>query len=224
MAFDIEIRDISWVQRWNILRRSRNQSVAEHSYYVTVYSAEIAEMICWGGDVAALLKYAMVHDAFEAREGDQPSPMKHATTHVSSRLHQEDVFFWQILPTYGRWWRRVERTHDYCAEQELPTETPEVLREARGIQAIVHVADLFEACLWLAEESRLGNTFIGSFHRAEVSPSRDLYLGLRRSIDRLREFARLGDLAWNGFVASVLDGVDKPIRHSSRIMMRNQES
>ncbi len=72
-----DIRTLSHVPRWAIIRTEQQQSVAEHSYYVALYAAMIYDMIdapqC---DAEEVLWHALVHDIDELVTGDIPSPVK----------------------------------------------------------------------------------------------------------------------------------------------------
>lgn len=81
--FERELRDLSYVPRWSIVRVSKPQSVAEHSFYTAMYAYQIADTIGYRyrGDVEGcrekLLLAALWHDAEESFMGDMPGPTKH---------------------------------------------------------------------------------------------------------------------------------------------------
>jgi 5'-deoxynucleotidase YfbR-like HD superfamily hydrolase len=136
--FDREMRDAAHINRWSILRRSRNQSIAEHSYYVAVYCVEIAEYIDWEGDRHLLLRHALAHDLPEIWSGDLPGPTKRAITDTQ-RLHDfEYAQMHKILPFH----------RPYC-------------RAEGEIGRILEVADRLEATLFLADEWGMGNKSVG---------------------------------------------------------------
>lgn len=74
--FSPHLRMMSEVKRWQILRRIREQSIADHSYYVAVYAWQIAKAIEWTGDKEALMVWALFHDVRETVTGDIPGPVK----------------------------------------------------------------------------------------------------------------------------------------------------
>jgi 5'-deoxynucleotidase YfbR-like HD superfamily hydrolase len=66
---DPKFRDLAHVPRWAIARTNRQQSVAEHSYYVTLYAIAIAqelEVPITGG----FISYCLLHDMDEIHTGD----------------------------------------------------------------------------------------------------------------------------------------------------------
>ena len=67
---------LSYVPRWSIVDMAKDQSVAEHSYNVTILSMAIGEIAKRYGlsfDYGALLEEALLHDMDEALTGDIPS-------------------------------------------------------------------------------------------------------------------------------------------------------
>lgn len=75
--FNPEFRDLQYVRRWGIVRTTRDQSVAEHSYYVTLYARQIAAKFFpkWSyGE--GLLMAALLHDMSEIHTGDLPAGVK----------------------------------------------------------------------------------------------------------------------------------------------------
>lgn len=73
------VRNLQTVQRWNIFPTIRTQHVAEHSYYVSLYCAEMLERYCAylsAEDKYTIVLAALKHDAAEARMGDINGPTK----------------------------------------------------------------------------------------------------------------------------------------------------
>lgn len=73
----MEIQDILLLQdvgRWGIVRVSKRQSVAEHTFNVTMIARAIAKEA--GVPDNELIKYALDHDIDEVMTGDIPSPAK----------------------------------------------------------------------------------------------------------------------------------------------------
>ena len=73
----MKINDIlraSGVTRWHIVRTVRPQSLAEHTFDVTMIARAIAKIA--GYDDAEIIKAALLHDLDEIVMGDIPTPTK----------------------------------------------------------------------------------------------------------------------------------------------------
>ena len=126
-----EIRDIQFVPRWTIIRTIRQQTVAEHSFFVVMYSDYIADLVGYLHDRAELLRYAMWHDMTEIITGDLPSP-------ASKWFRQEELNNW--------------------AEDEFQRSTGLRFQRPSGlVKDIIKTADTLDATLFLAEEVQMGN-------------------------------------------------------------------
>jgi 5'-deoxynucleotidase YfbR-like HD superfamily hydrolase len=137
--FAAAFRDMSYVPRWGILRSIRKQSVAEHSYYVALYADQLATLIQWEGDTAALLQYALLHDIDETITGDIPGPVKRAAF--------DKTKMWdKIRDTMAR---RFGAINVFRLNNPLPE-----------IKAIVAVADSIDEISYLIEETILGNKWV----------------------------------------------------------------
>jgi len=62
------------VKRWTIVRTIKNQSLAEHTFNVTMIARAIACRM--GVDDTKIIKYALDHDLDEILTGDIPTPAK----------------------------------------------------------------------------------------------------------------------------------------------------
>jgi HD superfamily phosphodiesterase len=73
----MEIQDIMLAQdvkRWTIVRTIRDQSLAEHTFNVTMIARAIARKL--NIDDCRIIKYALDHDLDEILTGDIPTPAK----------------------------------------------------------------------------------------------------------------------------------------------------
>lgn len=133
--FESERRDLSWVPRWGICRVNRRQSVADHSYYATCYSLELARRISWGSDAdrLALVTYVLRHDEREAMESDIPGPIKRLCSWDGSSLD-----------------------HLLEARFGLPAKADD------DMVAIRVAADVIDECMYLAGEINSGNRSVES--------------------------------------------------------------
>jgi len=69
------------VRRWHIVQTTREQTLAEHSFAVSVLAGSLAAKMRWNGLLhpekkLMLLQYALAHDLIEVRTGDLPTPFK----------------------------------------------------------------------------------------------------------------------------------------------------
>jgi 5'-deoxynucleotidase len=69
------------VRRWHIVQTTREQTLAEHSFAVSVLAGSLAAKMRWSGLLhpdrkLMLLQYALSHDLIEVRTGDLPTPFK----------------------------------------------------------------------------------------------------------------------------------------------------
>lgn len=133
--FESERRDLAWVPRWGIVRVNRRQSVAEHSFFVASYGAELAKRLNWGNEKERydLIVYLLRHDESECLEGDIPGPVKRLCGFDGSKLKP------LLEARFG----------------PAPQYTPEM-------RAIKKAADLIDECFYLAGELNSGNQAVKS--------------------------------------------------------------
>lgn len=77
MNIHLTARDVyrtSDVKRWGIVRTSREQTVAEHSYHVAMIACRICNLV--GEDPNRVLWTALTHDLPEVMTGDIATPLK----------------------------------------------------------------------------------------------------------------------------------------------------
>jgi len=130
-------RRLSYVQRWAIVPKIRNQSVAEHSYYVALYTKGMCDTMGLSSEeTTEALSYALVHDMAEAFTGDIPSPLKR-------RLSDYDS---------------AEKAIKHWMMDESPA-TSSLTKK------LVKIADLLDAVVWLTEEEGMGNTRLTKLRR-----------------------------------------------------------
>ena len=95
-----DIQSVQYIHRWHMVRTSRRQNLAEHSYTVALLAGKIASQLndpptaeIWAG----VLEYALVHDIPEIDYGDIPTPTKKALVELGHpdlipKMEQE---FWR---------------------------------------------------------------------------------------------------------------------------------
>lgn len=138
-----ELRDLAHVKRWAIVRTIRDQSVAEHSYYVTMYANDIASYLGLDESVQlTILKKALWHDVDEILTGDIPGPHKKK---IVDREKAKTFFQSAMGAIFG------QRAHRDGYEPDTDAHRTHL------IAAILKVADLMEAIHYLEEEETMGN-------------------------------------------------------------------
>lgn len=88
--FERDYRDLAHVPRWGIVPVIKRQSVAEHSYYVTLYMSHI----CYKLDLECAilvkcLRHGLEHDRGECYTSDIPGPVKRSIVDKQSELYYE---------------------------------------------------------------------------------------------------------------------------------------
>ena len=139
--FSNNLRDIAYIPRWAIARRNRQQYLAEHSYFVTLYADQIARMIDWKGDFSDLMRYALYHDLDETVTGDIPGPAKRAA------------------------WRKegIEDTLNDVMSRKYGLDVCQILSHVTGdVKAIVSAADSVDEVCYICEEMLSGNNWVSA--------------------------------------------------------------
>ena len=127
----VKVRALQYIRRLNFERCNRYQSVAEHSFYVTLLAKEIAELLGYPkSTIAMVVEKAMVHDVPEAVTGDIPFLTRRALDKVALA------------------------NLDAMAEKEMGID----LSAPLAVLEIVNYADALEFALYLKEERESGNT------------------------------------------------------------------
>lgn len=76
-----ELMRMSHVKRWGIVDTSRPQTIAEHSFNVTILATRLVHDIGWNGVLhpdrhLQVVYWALMHDSIEVFTGDTPTPYK----------------------------------------------------------------------------------------------------------------------------------------------------
>jgi len=144
--FNARIRMLAFVERWNVAPRLHRQSVAEHSYFVTLYASTICDkldLVEW--EALSVLEYALRHDLAEIVTGDSPGPAKRATTDPMKLAEFENSF----LETIG--------------------EAEAARNVSSRVKSVIKAADTLEAWFWVSLEVARGNVLM----RNEMHIARD---------------------------------------------------
>jgi 5'-deoxynucleotidase YfbR-like HD superfamily hydrolase len=136
------------LQRWQIKKTIRPQSLAEHLYNVTFISMLLSDLLYRRGfpvNPEEVIRKAILHDLEEVAVGfDVPTPIKHGnerTRHIIEQLSYTylEVMF-KELPEAMR--------KEYLA----------LVRESSSLEhGTVQIADKLEALIFALEEAKLGN-------------------------------------------------------------------
>jgi 5'-deoxynucleotidase YfbR-like HD superfamily hydrolase len=131
--FEYLKRTLAHVPRWQLAPRIRTQSVAEHSYFVALYTEEICVLLAMSqSQTAECVRYALYHDIAEATTGDIPGPVKKAIVDPDKFAAYEKL---------------AEQKAGLCDADDWGTE----------VKAIVKIADLIDEVFYLKSEEMLGN-------------------------------------------------------------------
>lgn len=144
--FPPELRTMAIVPRWSIVHVTQKDTVASHSYFVTVYAMMIARTIRWEGPKDYLMFSALMHDLDESITGDVVGPIKEyiidpdrMNDYVDNKINE----------------RFESLVHEHYALEEQCR-----MRQIEEADAIIKAADRLDAVLFLIMELRRGNTTI----------------------------------------------------------------
>ena len=137
--FPYRERILAHVPRWAVVPHIRSQSVAEHSFYVTLYADKLCKMLGWDDlNTSMAVSYALRHDMLEVFTGDIPSPAKRILT-SNDTVNAFNNHFVKSMPA------------DY--EAGIPT---------GKIHEVVKLADKLDEFFWLCTETGLGNRSVAA--------------------------------------------------------------
>lgn len=148
--FPPELRTASIVPRWSVVWTLTRDTVANHSYYVTMYARSVARVIDWSGGYALLMFLALTHDLEETATGDIVSPVK---SEILDENRYND-FVMHMMQT------RLPGVYDEIERLLGDPANGARAREVAEAWAIIKVADRLDALLFLTGEQRMGNGVI----------------------------------------------------------------
>lgn len=189
--YEREYRELSFVPRWGIVRTINTQSVAEHSYYVALYTADICHVLGLQYLMAEAVTYALWHDVAELFTGDIPGPVKRRIVDYTklNEFNQE----------------AISKTFPY---EESANPGLVVSLESR---TIVKLADCMEEVAFLATEINMGNQSV-------VEYLDDAKGRLQKAIEKLRGVVPIDVEDFNELYGSIWWGVDQHVKGQSTVI------
>ncbi len=167
--FFATISRMKYINRWALMRNSRNENLSEHSLEV----AMIAHALCSIGNVryekklnadrAALI--GLYHDSSEIITGDMPTPVKYYNPDIKEA------------------YKEVEKIAEFKLLEKLPRDLRPVYEEIyktdntaddKYMRALVKAADKISAYIKCIEEEKSGNTEF-STAKESIEKSLDKY-------------------------------------------------
>jgi 5'-deoxynucleotidase YfbR-like HD superfamily hydrolase len=187
--FRREYRLMSHVPRWSIVRKIHTQSIADHTFYVTLYVSQLCDLL----NVEPMTKLtaleaALYHDVDETFTGDIPGPSKREMVDPA----KTSKFINRMM--HGRF-SSTAALHHSSAKLE-PT------------RSLIKAADLMDECMYLSTEIQMGNVTV----RGALDNARNRLYG---AINNLKEGFKLDAESYtnllkyvNARLYEVLEGAD----------------
>lgn len=141
--FPPELRTAAIIPRWSVVFTLTRDYVSNHSFFVALYSYQIAELIGWKGDKSELMFSALVHDLDEVYTGDLVSPTKRAIVDPLKARAFVRQKMKETMPSI------LSSIDDMCQGPKFGE-----------IELIVKAADRLDAVLFLIVEERMGNKHV----------------------------------------------------------------
>lgn len=146
--FERELRDLSFITRWSIVRTNRDQNISDHSFYVAIYTNDICHILGLPPEIhLAALQYALWHDVDEIFTGDMPGPNKRrllSITDYAIENWKAKIREW-TSSIFGMW---NIRSGGHTAHTN---------QSSKVVKAVVKVADWMDAAIFMAGEAQMGN-------------------------------------------------------------------
>lgn len=194
--FPVRLRAASIIPRWSIIHSLKQDYVSSHSFFVAIYSAQIAELIDWKGNGMVLLWAALTHDLDELFTGDLVAPVKRNILDASNASRFISRKMDELMPGL-----QPNREHD-----------PEV-------KLIIKAADQLDALLYAIGEQALGNGIIAARIPSCYAKLRGAWFKLPCAGDKVYWGQEFGDVPkkitdlWLGTVCPAIDEHKDPLRY-----------
>lgn len=180
--FPPEFRTASVVPRWSVVWTLTRDTLSNHSFFVTLYANQIAEMISWGlpAHRYTLMWRALTHDVDECITGDIVAPAKHAIVDDFKAQSYIQGQMQERMPTI------IDQMEQHQADGQIWKEA--------GL--IVKAADRLDALLFLTIEQRMGNGVV-----APRIP--EVMKGLEQSWNKLPASPKVRHHTWDALQAEI---------------------
>ncbi len=181
--FFATVSRMKYIDRWALMRNSRNENLSEHSLEV----AMIAHALCVIGNVryeknlnadrAALI--GLYHDSSEIITGDMPTPVKYYNPEIKDAYKQ------------------VETIAEYKLLEKLPSDLRPAFEEIyksdntaddKYLRRLVKAADKLSAYIKCIEEEKAGNTEFSTAKQSVGNAIKKLQEELPEVKDFVEEF------------------------------------
>jgi 5'-deoxynucleotidase len=144
---------MKYIDRWALMRNSRNETLSEHSLEVAMIAHALAVIgnVRYGRDLdensAALI--GLYHDSSEIITGDMPTPVKYYNPEIKEA------------------YKEVEKIAEYKLLEKLPSDLRPAFEkiyktnnsaEDKYLRRLVKAADKISAYIKCIEEEKAGNT------------------------------------------------------------------
>lgn len=144
-----EIREFNQVPRWSIVRTLRQQFLAEHIFFVTMYANDVGVFIgLEDADQLALLQMCLWHEADELFTGDITGPAKRGL------VRDREAWDTKLAQWSGKLFKDLETRDGSNTAQRRAL-----------VEAIVKLADYLDECCEMGNELQLGNVTVKSIFR-----------------------------------------------------------
>lgn len=185
------MRAASIVSRWSVIWTLQPDNVAQHTFFVAVYTRLIADLIGWEGNRARLLTYALVHDADELITGDTVGVVKHEIIDPVRNDRFVARKLEELAPSLA------DLHHDSLVNY------PELALE---IKAIVRAADRLDALFFMLMEGALGNQIIRARVPSGTERLREAWFKMPANDIRLLNL-------WNDVILPAIDEHSNPANY-----------
>lgn len=158
---------MKYIDRWALMRNTREENLCEHSYETAVLAHALATLTNrrFGGqvDVGRCVLLALYHDASEILTGDMPTPVKYYNPAIRDAYKQVEAVAADKLLS--------------MLPEDLREEYRPLFGEAADMEhRLVKAADKLSALIKCVEEERLGNREFAKARQATLDAVRALGL------------------------------------------------